>query len=286
MSNKQKGIMFIILSALSFGLMNIFVRLSGDLPSMQKSFFRNFIAMIIAAMVLIKEKEGFHYKKADLPLLILRASFGTIGILGNFYAVDHMLLADASALQKLSPFVVIICSHFLLKEKASTKQILMVLIAFVGSLFVVKPSFQADLLPALVAIIGAIGAGVAYTMVRMLTQRGVSKSKIVFFFSTFSCLVVLPFVIVQYEPMTATQIIYLLLAGVFAACGQFAVTTAYGYAPSKEISVFDYTQIIFMAILSFFIFGQVPDLYSFIGYIIIILCGYCNYRYTNKLEEA
>ena len=52
MSKKTKGILFIILSAFCFALMNLFVRLSGDLPSMQKSFFRNFVAFIFALAVL------------------------------------------------------------------------------------------------------------------------------------------------------------------------------------------------------------------------------------------
>ena len=284
MSNKQKGIICILLSAMCFGLMNIFVRLSGNIPSMQKSVFRNLIAALIAGITLIKNKEGFHYEKKDLPILLLRATCGTIGILCNFYAVDHMNLADSSALQKITPFIVIIASHFILKEKVKLPQISMILLAFIGCLFVVKPSFNMNILPAVIALTGAIGSGIAYTMVRILGTKGVSKSKIVFFFSAFSCLVVLPFAIADFQPMTMIQVIYLVLAGICAAGGQFSVTSAYSYAPSKEISVFDYTQIIFVAILSFFIFDQRPDVYSFIGYGIIILCGYLNYLYTNKKE--
>ena len=71
--------------------------------------------------------------------------------------------------------------------------------------------------------------------------------------------------------MTIMQFVYLLLAGISAAVGQFAVTAAYCYAPAKEISVYDYSQVIFSAILGFFLFGQIPDRYSVIGYVLI--CG-------------
>ncbi|MDD6516187.1 MAG: EamA family transporter, partial [bacterium] len=52
MTKKQKGILFIITSAFCFSLMNMFVKLSGDLPSVQKSFFRNLVAVVVAAILL------------------------------------------------------------------------------------------------------------------------------------------------------------------------------------------------------------------------------------------
>ena len=97
---KNKGIMFIVISALCFAVMNLFVKLSGDLPAIQKSFFRNFIAAFIALAILKKSGVGFHIEKKNVPLLLLRAILGTIGIIANFYAVDHLLLSDASIIQK------------------------------------------------------------------------------------------------------------------------------------------------------------------------------------------
>ena len=283
MNQKQKGMFCIVLSAFFFAMMSLFVKLSGDLPSIEKSFFRNLIAMIVASMILIKNKQGFSFQKKDLPLLTLRATFGTIGILANFYAVDHLLLADASILQKMNPFFVIIFSYFVLNEKISKQQIAMILIAFLGALFVVKPSFQnVQLFASMIAIVGAAAAGMAYTLVRLLTERGVEKPKIVFFFSAFSCLVVLPYLFFHYVPMSWTQFFYLLMAGLMAAGGQFAITSAYSYAPGKEISIFDYSQIIFSAIAGLIVFGQIPDTLSIVGYVIIFVIAMINYRYNLK----
>lgn len=285
MNNKQKGTIYIILSAFFFAMMNVFVRLAGDLLSFEKSFFRNLIAMFVAMIVLIKNKEGFEYQKKDLPILLLRATFGTIGILANFYAVDHLLLADASILQKMNPFFVIIFSYFILKEKISWKQIVMIIIAFIGAMFVVKPSFDnSHLLASLIAIFGAMSAGLAYTLVRLLSERGVSKSKIVFFFSAFSCLVLLPYLIVQYKPMSLLQFFYLIMAGLMATGGQFSITTAYSYAPGKNISIFDYSQILFSAIAGFILFNQIPDQLSFIGYMIIFIIAIMNYRFNQNAK--
>jgi len=69
----------------------------------------------------------------------------------------------------------------------------------------------------------------------------------------------------------------LLMAGLSAAGGQFTITAAYSYAPAREISVYDYSQIIFAAIIGFFVFGQVPDLLSWIGYAVIIGMAVVNY---------
>ena len=204
-------------------------------------------------------------------MLILRSSFGTLGILCNFYAVDHLLVSDASMLNKLSPFFVIICSSLFLKEKVNHVQRISVIIAFIGSLFVIKPSvnFMSNI-NSIIGILGALGAGVAYTCVRQLGKQGVTSAKIVFFFSCFSCLVVLPEILLHYTPMTLQQFLLLIGAGLMAAGGQFSITAAYTYAPAKEISVFDYTQVIFAAILGFIFLNQIPDIYSVIGYIIII----------------
>ena len=115
MNDTKKGMLFITMAAFFFASMNVFVKLSGDLSSIQKSFFRNLIAALFAFIILIKSKEGFTYQKKDIPMLLLRSTFGTIGILCNFYAVDHLLVSDASMLNKLSPFFVIIFSSLFLK---------------------------------------------------------------------------------------------------------------------------------------------------------------------------
>lgn len=283
MSNKQKAIIYIILSAFFFALMNCCVRLSGDLPTIQKSFFRNFIAMLVAGFILFRKGIGLDYHKKDIPLLLIRSAMGTLGILGNFYAVDHLNLSDASMLNKLSPFFAIIFSMLFLKEKPKFIQAIGVIVAFIGSLFIIKPTLEfAAIFPALAGKIGGMGAGAAYTAVRALGQRGVKGPLIVFFFSAFSCIIVLPGVITGFEPMEMWQLGYLLLAGIAATGGQFTITAAYSNAPAKEISIFDYTQIIFSALLGFFIFAQIPDVYSIIGYIVICGASFALFIYNNK----
>lgn len=117
--NYIRGMIMIILSAFFFACMNVSVRLAGDLPSVQKSFFRNLVAAFFAAIILIKNHTAPKVEKTQWGSLFLRCAFGTLGILCNFYAIDHLLVADASILNKLSPFFAIIFS-FLFKRKGKT----------------------------------------------------------------------------------------------------------------------------------------------------------------------
>ena len=262
-AGRRKGILFILLSAFFFCLMSVFVRLAGDVPTMQKAFFRNIVAAILAAILLARSKSG----------------------LCNFWAVDHLRIADANILNKLSPFFAILMSIFILKEKPNRIEWLSVLLAFIGAAFVAKPSAGIASFPALIAILGGFTAGTAYTFVRKLGLAGERGPVIVMFFSSFSTLVLLPNLLLHYHPMTAKQFLFLILAGSCAACAQLAVTTAYQNAPARDISVFDYSQVVYAAILGAILFGEVPDVWSFIGYFIIIGTAFAKWYLLTRRGE-
>ena len=268
--NRKKGIMFILMSAFFFSLMTVFVRLAGDVPTMQKAFFRNIVAAALAAVLLVRSGNSFSVQSKNLPALFMRCSVGTIGILCNFWAVDHMRIADANILNKLSPFFAILMSVFILKEKPNRVELLSVLLAFIGAAFVAKPGAGIASFPALIAILGGFTAGTAYTYVRKLGLGGEKGPVIVFSFSMFSTLVLLPNILLNYHPMTVRQFLFLVLAGCSAAIAQLSVTAAYQNAPAKDISVFDYSQVVYAAIFGLLLFGELPDGWSFLGYAIII----------------
>lgn len=284
MSNRTKGTLCILLAAFSFAVMNTFVRLSGDVPSMQKAFFRNVVAVVFAFAVMKKNHTPFYPpEKKHWALLLARAAFGTMGLLCNFYAVDHLNLSDASMLNKMSPFFAILVSYFLLKEKLALWQGLGVVAAFLGSLLIIKPTpSNMALGPSLIGLLGGFGAGVAYSFVRLMSKKGVGSSLIVFVFSAFSCLVCLPYFLAVHAPMTLFQLTCLLLAGTFGCIGQFAITSAYRFAPAREISVYDYSQVIFAALLGWAFFAQIPDGYSILGYVMICGAGVLMFFYQRR----
>ena len=275
-NNILKGKFCIIIAGFGFALMSLFVKLSGDLPSMQKGFFRNIIAVFISSIPLIK-----HWRFINIPrnntgwlVLISRSVFGTIGLVLNFYAISHISLADSSIIQKLSPFIIIILSYIFFKEEMTRFQVFAIIIAFIGITLIIKPSGNNIIsMGALAALLGALCAGIAYTCVRYLGTHNISGEFIIFFFSSLSSLMLLPYLILDYRTMTYYQLLMLLLAGISATIGQYGVTFAYKFAAAKNISVFDYSQVLFSGIFGYMFFGEFPDFQSLIGYIIVISVG-------------
>lgn len=284
-SNKTKGIICILISALFFSGMSSFINLSGDLPIPQKVFFRNLVALFCASAMLLRHRESFKPSKGCLPYHLLRSGAGLVGVFGNFYATTHMAhTADAAILNKLSPFFTLIFSAVFLKEKVKPKQAAAIGIAFIGAMFVIKPSMSnVELLPSLAGFVGGVCAGAAYTCVRHMGNQGENGRFTVFFFSAFSVILTAPYLIFDYHPMTTKQFVYLLLVGVCAAGGQFSITAAYTFAPSREISVYDYANVVFTAIEGYlFLNRQIPDLWSIIGYFVICSMAVWMFIYNNK----
>lgn len=281
--DKHKGILCILGAAFFFALMNLFVQLSGELPIMQKAFFRNIVACLFAFFMILKSGGGFRIGKGNFKYMMGRSIAGVAGVVCNFYAISHLnSISDASMLNKLSPFFAILFSIVLIGERPDTVEWLTIVIAFAGALFVIKPSAGLASFPALIGLFGGLGAGIAYAFVRKLGLRGERGPMIVLFFSASSSLMLLPGLILSYEPMTTGQLMSLVMAGVSATGGQYCITAAYSYSPAKEISVYDYTQVLFAALLGFIFLGQIPDYLSVIGYIIIIGVAIFRWQYTNR----
>lgn len=85
--------------------------------------------------------------------------------------------------------------------------------------------------------------------------------------------------------MSGRQTAVLLLAGLCAAGGQFSITAAYTYAPAKKISIYDYSQILFAAVLGFVLFDEVPDAFSFFGYALVIAASFVMFLYNRSREK-
>ncbi len=283
---KSIGILYILGAALSFAAMNLFVNKAGDLPLMQKVFFRNALTVVAVFFVLLFDKQKFRIKSKESFLwLFLRAAFGFIGVILNFYAIDHIgSISDASILNKLSPFFAILFSVLLLKEKPNIPEIIFVLLAFAGAMCVVNPRFDMAAIPAVSGFLSGACAGFAYTCVRILAVKGERGTMTVFFFALFSTVVSLPFLIAFYEPMTLMQLMWLLLAGVAATCGQFFITAAYRFAPAKEIAVFDYAQVLFAALLGYFFLAQTPSVLSVCGYVVILAAAFGRWGYHLRVS--
>jgi len=279
--NKLKAVLFMLTSSLCFAIMAALVKLSGDVPTIEKVFFRNLISLIISIFIVIKHKQKPWGKPENRKALIARSVFGTIGMILYFYCIDNMLLADSSMLNKMHPFFVIIFAVCLLKEKLNKIQIPSLILAFVGVLFIIKPKFDLSVLPAVMGLLSAVFAGLAYTIVRFLGNKEKSHI-IVFYFSLVSTLVAVPWMMIGYKPLDVKQFMCLIFSGIFAAIAQFALTISYRFAPASEVAIYNYTNVIFAQAIAFILWFEVPDIFSFIGYILIIGSSLMAFLYSKR----
>ena len=115
-----------------------------------------------------------------------------------------------------------------------------------------------------------------------VTVNGERPLIVVAFFSTFSCIILIPFIIFTYQPITPLQLFYCIMTGVAACFGQIFISSAYAMCPAKEISIYDYSTVIFTALLGLIVLGEIPDWLSILGYAIIIGASVLNYLYNNN----
>lgn len=277
-NNTKKGIIFMILFALSLSIMTVFLKKAGHMPVAEKVVYRNSIAALFAFIFIaikhgFKDKTKFTGNKKNLLGLSLRTIFGIVGICLNLYALQYLLVPNATMLQDLSIFFVIIFSYLFLGEKVKLWQLTLVILAFIGAFFVVNPhSAKFALIPAVAAIAGAAMNGGDSVTMRYLGNK-CDPVTLVFFYNFLSSVILLPFMIYFYKPLPLNTLIYLGLAGLCYIVVEFTIILAYKYAPARDIAIFRYTDIIFSAFFGYLVFGKLPSDTNVLGYACIIVAA-------------
>lgn len=281
MSNKTKAVFSMLISALGFTLMSVTVKYLRGIPLFEKVFFRNLVSLVIAFYLIKKSAVPLFGQRKSQLALFARAGFGLAGVILNFYAITHLTLADSTMLGKLSPIFVTIMACLFLKEKIDKEQIIGIFITFGGALLVIKPEFSLSIIPSLAGLLSAASAGIAYTLLRYLKDKE-SPDTIVFYFSVVSVVGTLPFVLNDYIMPDSTQLMLLLATGLFASIGQFGITYAYKYSKATEVSIYNYSAIVFGIIFGFIFFHEIPDMLSLLGGAIIIAVAYYTFKHNQK----
>ena len=280
MTLKNKSVILMLFSAFTFSAMQIIVKLLPQIPLMEKVFFRNFICLIIAYFIIKKNKLSFFGLKENRKYLFYRYLFGFTGLILFFYATTQMLAADAAILNKLSPVFVIILAHYFHKEKINKTKLIVSAVSVIGALLVIKPKFDSSVIPAAAGFISAILSGAAYLFIGMTEKESVYTT--VFYFSFFSSLSCVPFFFFDFVTPEINELILLALLGIFAALGQIALTFAYTVCPASDISIYDYSNIIFSSMLGFLFLKEIPDLLSVAGGVLILSASVYLYIKTKQ----
>lgn len=282
MSERTKGAVLMCTSAFLFSAMQIPISLSGTtIPIMEQVFFRNIVTLVLSFILIMRSGGSLFGTKKNQPLLFVRSAFGFLGLITQFYAVAHANQGDVSTMMKLSPFMITLWAAIFLKEKIRKVQIPALLIAFLGAAFVANPAFNSNLLPLFMAFLCAFFSSVSYTLLAYFKNK-VDGMTIIMHFSTFCMIACIPFMIFDFVMPTFKELLLLLLIGVFGGFGQIALTYAYRLATAAEISIYNYSGIVFSIILGYVFLGEVLDITSVIGCALVIIAALITYIFSGK----
>ena len=254
--NKYAAIICMLVSALSYSIMQFCVKLTPNIPIMEKIVIRNLFSTIIA-FIIIKRKNILYFgKKKNQKFLFGRTLGGYLGMNLFFIGTMQVTLSAAAIINKLSPFVVMILAYFFLKEKITKYHIIALALALLGSWLVIKPQFNSSIIPIAILLASAILSGIAFTSLRALGDKE-NEYTIIFHYSFISILISLPFLLSNFVLPDLKGTLVLLSVGIFAAIGQIALTYAYKLAPASEVSIYDYSNIIFSSLIGYFFWRRV-----------------------------
>lgn len=277
-TKKQKGILYMILSAFSFAAMQVFVHLTKEIPTMEQIFMRNLFILIAAFFIIRRNKGSFYGERKYQSGLFGRSFFGFLGLIMLFYASSHAAQGDVTILNKLSPIFVTLLAVFFMKEKMMPIQVPALAVSLLGAFIVFRPSFQSNPLPLIMALLSAVLSGIAYTLLGYFKDK-VDGMTVIMHFSTFSAVCSLPFMIYDFVMPDLRQFLLLILIGVFGSLGQAFITYAYRLVPASEISIFNYSGILFSMFLGFIILGEPIKVTSIMGGALVAAASLTVYFY-------
>lgn len=280
MTDRHKGILLMIISSVFFALMATLVRVAGDLPTMEKVFFRNIVGVVVSVGMIWRS--GGSFLGVDRKSLLVRAFFGFVALVFYFYAIDNLPLGSAVILNQTSPFFTLILAFLWLREKIFKPQWVAIGIALFGVSLIVQPSLDYQLIPALAGLLSAVLAAAAYTAIRHLRLTDQPQT-IVFYFTGFTTLATLPFLLWgEFVMPNTAQLLALLGVGVTATIAQFLMTYAYRYCEAGELSIYAYGNTITALFLGLLLFGELLDIVSLLGVTFVLFGAYVNYQAKEK----
>lgn len=282
---KNKGILLMLLSALLFSTMQIFIHITGErVPLMEQVFFRNIVSLVICFVIIRRHGLSMFGEKKYQPLLFMRSVFGLLGLVSLFYAASRAAQADVTILSKLSPFLITLFAFLFLKEKIAKIQVPALIIAFGGAFLVANPAFHSKLFPLFLAFLCAIFSSVSYTLLAYFKDK-VDAITVIMHFSTFCAVISLPFFIMNMTLPSLSDFLLLLLMGTFGGFGQIALTYAYRMAPASEVSIYNYSGILFSMFLGYAILGETVSYTSLLGGALVVAASLITYRYSGNPVE-
>ena len=281
----MKAIIFSLLGWMFLPVMDGFAKyLSADLPIMQITWARYFFTVVFTFPIMF-----FFFNKqliwSDKPKLqILRGLILLFANICFFYSISVIALAKALTLAFIAPLIVTAFSPLLLGEKVGFKRWTAVVIGFIGSLVVIRPGF----LEINLASVSALGTGFLYGFYLIITRKlSTSDNPLLTLLITGIVGAVLVSLIIPFYWVKPTINQWSLMAGIgiFACIGHLFLILSLKYADASKLAPFGYTEIIPNVLIGYYFFSEIPDSWTYLGLVIIVLSGLYIFRREKVLKD-
>lgn len=282
MSPTVAGILFKLASTIAFALMLTLIKVtSGRVPAGEVLFARSFFGIIPVVVYLAWLGEFPASLRTQRPLGHVRRSLvGTLSMFCWFTAVAALPLPDATAISYSGPLFGVCFAALLLHERVRIFRWVAVGIGFCGVLIVLSGQMRgfdgtfhgARTIGAALALASAVLGAIAAVTVRELTATETTGA-IVFYFSACGAAFSLLTLPMGWVAPTFAEGSMLVLAGLFGGIGQVLMTQSYRHAEASVIAPFDYINMIWIVLLSYLVFGDVPTLVVAAGSLVVIASG-------------
>ena len=285
MKNMDRGILLMLLASLSFAMMGGFAKVLTDaLPPVEITFFRNIAGVILVGVTLwkvpLKQKGGKPF------LLLFRGTMGFLALLAYFYIMAYIPLGEAVTYNKTSPIFVAIFAYLFLDEKLPKSALLAILVGFLGIILVAKPDgFALDKYDML-GIFSGIGAALAYTSIRELRKYYDTRAIVLSFMGMGTLGPVVLMLLAPFVGGSSTDILFapfvmpvgnewfmIVAVGIFATISQILMTKAYELTKAGIVGTISYSNIIFAVIIGVMLGDPIPDIWTFLGILLVIIAG-------------
>ena len=269
----MKAIIFSLLGWMFLPVMDGLAKyLSADLPILQITWARYFFTVFFTLPIMF-----FFFNKqliwSDKPKLqILRGLILLFANICFFYSISVIALAKALTLAFIAPLIVTAFSPLLLGEKVGLKRWTAVVIGFIGSLVVIRPGF----LEINLASFSALGTGFLYGFYLIITRKlCTSDNPLLTLLITGMVGAVLVSLIIPFYWVKPTINQWSLMAGIgiFACIGHLFLILSLKYADASKLAPLGYTEIIPNVLIGYYFFSEIPDSWTYLGLVIIVLSG-------------
>lgn len=263
-----------VAGTICFASMIIFVRLaSGAFNAFEIAFWRAFFGLLVMAPFLIRRGPGI-VRTTRFGVHVLRNIAQTLSIVSWFYAIAHINLAEGIALQFTVPLFTMAMAVVFLKETFDAPRWIAAMVGFAGVLVILRPGVAHVTVPGLVTLFASVLFATSNTFAKSLSRTD-SSVTVVFYMN----LILMPLALCSmfFMPWTwpsPEQWPWLLGVAASGYCAHLCLTQAFRETDANVVMPLDFLKLVWVAILGFLIFGQVPTLWSCLGGLVIFGATY------------